>query len=201
MPVITKLATQKRGEFINLYVDNEFCCGISLNQVADWRLHKGQEISLDQLEDIRRQAYENRAYTAAIRYLSFRIRSTGEVRQYLRRKGFEDLSDFVISRLTREGYLNDATFTESWVKMRSEMNWSPRAIQFELVRKGIAKDIIETTGHTLNADNTDRAIQQLVEKKMRRHGYGRDKLMRFLVGRGFSYAQIKTCLDKLDLDS
>jgi regulatory protein len=198
MPVVTKLAIQKRGEFVNLYVDSEFCCGISLNQVADWRLYKGQEISLDQLDEIRRQAYENRAYTAAIRYLSFRIRSTGEVQQYLRRKGFEDQSDSVIDRLIREGYLNDGTFTKSWAKMRSEMNWSPRAIRFELMRKGIAKDIVETV---IDTDDADRAIQQLVEKKMRRHGYDRDRLMRFLIGRGFSYSQIKTCLDKLDLDS
>lgn len=195
MPVVTKLVTQKNGEYINLFVDDDFCCGISLNQVAEWRLHKGQEISLEKLDDIRREADENRAYMAAIRYLSFRIRSSGEVRQYLRRKGFEDMSDYVIARLEQEGYLDDVAFTKSWVKMRRDSDWSLRAIKHELIRKGIVNETVESS--VVDYDPYP-SIRRLIAKKNRHHKHDRDKMIGYLSGKGFNYSQIKTCLDELD---
>lgn len=195
MPVVTKLVTQRRGDFINLYVDDEFYCGLSLNQVAAWRLHKGQELALEQLNELQAEAAESKTYGAAIRYLALRIRSTQEVRDYLKRKGFEATSDKVIERLIGEGYLDDKDFVQRWSEMRRQMLWSPRAIQGELMRKGIAKHLIDDC---IEYDEVDGVIKQLIVKKNRHHMYNREKLMRYLMSKGFSYSDIKPHLDRLD---
>lgn len=195
MPVVTKLVTQKNGEYINLFVDDDFCCGISLNQVSEWKLYKGQIISAKQIDEICRQASQNRAYVAAIRYLSYRIRSSGEVRQYLRRRNLEEMTEYVIERLTSEKYLDDVEFTKSWLKMRCDMNWSLRAIKQDLVRKGIAHETIEKL--VIDIDS-EASIRYLIDKKNRYQKHDRDKMTKYLSGKGFDYEQIKKCLDEIN---
>lgn len=193
MPIVTKLTAQKKGEFINLYVDEEFWCGLSLNQVASWRLRKGQELSADQLQQLRAEAEASKAYSAAIRYLALRIRSTQEVRDYLKRKDFEASIDDIVLRLVDEGYLNDEDFARRWSDMRRDMLKSPRAIESELLRKGIAKDIIRTI---VNDEGVDSTIEALIAKKNRHRAYDREHMMRYLVSRGFTYTQVKPHLDE-----
>ena len=195
MPTVTKLTTQKKGEFINLYIDEQFCCGLSLNQVAAWRLRKGQELTLEQVQELRAEAETSKAYNAAIRYLALRIRSTQEIRDYLQRKGYEASIDDIVTRLTNEGYLNDEDFAQRWTAMRQQMLKSPRAIETELFRKGIAKDII---ARCVDSESVDDAIEQLIAKKNRHHRYDREQLMRYLVGRGFTYSQVKPHLDGIE---
>ena len=197
VPIVTKLTTQKKGEFINLYVDEEFYCGLNLNQVAAWRLRKGMELSGEQLLQLRAEAQSSKAYNAAIRYLALRIRSTQEIYDYLMRKGFDAAIDEILARLTHEGYLNDEDFARSWAEMRRQMLKSPRAIERELVRKGISKDIIAAT---VSDEGVDSSIEQLITKKNRHRTYDREHMMRYLVGRGFTYSQIKPHLDKVYLD-
>jgi len=192
VPIVTKLTSQKKGEFINLYVDEEFWCGLSLNQVASWRLRKGQELSVEQLQQLRAEVEASKAYNAAIRYLALRIRSTREICDYLRRKGFDALIDDTVLRLTEEGYLNDEDFARRWANMRRDMLKSPRAIEGELLRKGISKDTIRVVVSDQGVDST---IQELIAKKNRHRTYDREQMMRYLVGRGFTYSQVKTHLD------
>lgn len=195
MPVVTKLTSQKQKDFVNLYVDDEFCCGLSLNQVASWRLHKGSELTHDQLDKLRNEARVSKAYNLAIRYLGLRIHSSQEVIEYLRRKEFEDVSIVVVERLKREGYLQDEDFAVRWSTMRQQMLWSPRAIQGELSRKGIPNDIIDDC---IGGIDTQGVIIGLIEKKSRNRAMNREKMMRYLISRGFSYSDIKLCLDELD---
>jgi len=192
VPIVTKLTSQKKGEFINLYVDEEFWCGLSLNQVASWRLRKGQELSVEQLQQLRAEAEASKAYNAAIRYLALRIRSTREMRDYLRRKGFDASIDDIVQRLTEEGYLNDEDFARRWADMRRDMLKSPRAIEGELLRKGIAKDTIRAS---VSDEGVDSTIRQLIAKKNRHRTYDREHIMRYLVSRGFTYSQVKPHLD------
>lgn len=193
MPVVTKLTSQKQKDFVNLYVDDEFCCGLSLNQVASWRLHKGSELTHDQLDRLRNEARASKAYNLAIRYLGLRIHSSQEVMEYLRRKEFEDVSIAVVGDLKREGYLQDGDFALRWSAMRQQMLWSPRAIRDELSRKGIPKDIIDDC---IGGIDTKEIILGLIAKKSRNRTVSREKMMSYLVGRGFSYPDIKLCLDE-----
>lgn len=180
---------------MNLYIDNEFFCGLSLNQVALHRLHKGQQLTDEELARIRDDALLSKAYHAAIGYVALRIRSMQEVREYLTRKGYEDQATGVIDRLEQERYLNDEDFASRWMKMRQEQNWSPRAIQAELYKKGIKIALHDIEG----SFSVQSAIGAHIQKKTRHRHVERDKLMAYLAGKGFSYPDIKSALDSFGL--
>lgn len=194
MPTITKLSAQKRVDYVNLYVDDKFYCGLSLNQVAAHRLHKGQILSNGELLQLRDEAETSKAYAAALRYLGLRIRSEKELRDYLLRKGFEVASNSVVERLKNEHYLDDEDFAQRWSAMRFEQARSPQAVRMELIKKGIARETIDTLFATDQAPQTEISIIRLAEKKQRRGSVPQDKLMAYLAGRGFRYDEIKSAL-------
>lgn len=197
MSKITKLTSQKRGEFVNLYIDDEFFCGLSLNQVAAHRLYKGQELSDLELEQLRDEANQSKAYHAGLRYVSLRIRSEKEMRDYLHRKGYEDdVSAAVVHRLRSENYLNDEDFTERWIAMRRAQHWSPRAIQSDLMKRGLRFD--PTDPAIEQSESIQESISALIYKKTRYRTIEREKLMQFLAGKGYHYTDIKLALDHFE---
>lgn len=191
MPIITKLSSQKRADYVNLYVDDEFYCGLSLNQVAAHRLHKGQELTESELDGLRQEANESKAYAAALRYLGLRIRSKQEIRDYLKRKELDANIHAVIDRLERENYLNDEDFAIRWQQMRLEQSRSPQAIRAELIKKGISKDILDTVAIEKDDPHVLDAIIHLAEKKQRYRTVEKQKLIAYLGGRGFRYNDIR----------
>ncbi len=195
MPVITQLTAQKRGDYVNLYVDDEFVCGLTLTQVAARHLYRGKELSTQDLEELQSAAAASKAYVIALRYLGLRIRSVEEMYEYLIRKGFADYAEPTIARLQRENYLNDEDFAQRWWTMRAEQSRSPQAIRAELIKKGVAKDIIESV---VSADNPQRIIDSIInlaEKKQRLHSVERQKLMVYLAGKGFRYDDIRLAME------
>nr|AAF19204.1 putative regulatory protein [Amycolatopsis mediterranei U32] len=71
--------------------------------------------------------------------LAVRARTQEELRQALRRKGFdEETSETLLGKLDRAGLVNDAEFAELWVKSRhTTQGLSRTALMAELRRKGV----------------------------------------------------------------
>lgn len=86
----------------------------------------------------------------AIRFVSYRPRSEKEIRDYLTQKlsRSHTIAPLVLAhalrRLTELGYINDTEFSAWWVGQRTGRKpKGARVIRMELVRKGIAPEIIE----------------------------------------------------------
>lgn len=84
------------------------------------------------------------ARAVALKYLSYRDRSTAEVRNKLREKNFEGPEvDSAIDYLARAGYLNDYKFADSLVNSRiRNKSWGPARISAELFSKGVSRETI-----------------------------------------------------------
>ena len=86
-----------------------------------------------------------KAHDRALGFLSFRPRSSSEIRAYLARKGFsEAVIGEVLDRLSQSRLVDDAEFASYWIGNRQR--FSPRgrrALLMELRQKGISLDIIE----------------------------------------------------------
>lgn len=148
-----------------------------------------------------------RDYT--FKLLSFRPRSTREVRQklkiYLNKKNLsEDLLEKVISDFTRQNFLNDLNFAKWWTDQRSRASIKGSKLIFlELSSKGIDKEIIN---EVLNSQNQDVEIQKskkILEKKINLFSkkYPKQilkfKLNRYLLGKGFSFDIVKKAIDEV----
>ena len=136
-----------------------------------------------------------KARQKALRYLAYRGRSVEEVRSKLAGKGFDDtIIKKVIDRFSDLGYLDDGNFARQWAKsLAVHRLWGDRKIEASLREKGISGDLIqEAIAGVRKEKDQRRAVQELVEKRLRREpacevfSYkGKRRLAQTLGGRGF----------------
>ncbi|MGD9731728.1 MAG: regulatory protein RecX [Desulfamplus sp.] len=132
-----------------------------------------------------------RAYQAAIRYLTLRARSVDEMRKYLDKKGFdEQIIDAAIAKLEQDKLLNDHEFASMFVDQRERFKPKSKfALAFELKKKGVEADIIESC--LIDIDEYQSALSAIESKIKLWQGYDREKfkkkVMNYLRNRGFSY--------------
>lgn len=193
METITDLQPQKRNkDRLNVYIDGEYSFSVHINIGAGLKI--GQQITLDEVSKIKAEDDISRAKQLSFRYLSYRPRSTAEVRSYLKRKGFDSIVvDDVIGQLRGREYLDDIAFARYWIEQRQTHR--PRgayALRYELLQKGIPAEIIESLVTDVNEkDAALRAVENRTErwKNLPKDQYWR-KISGFLQRRGFSYATI-----------
>ena len=158
--VITKIEYQKKDpERVNIYVDGEFFCGISLNVLAKENLYEGLTVDEQTLDRILKEDLESRFMNRAVEYLSHTIKTEFQVRQYLKnlkfkRKGVwfnEDIQldwdllfEQIIDSLKKYKYIDDEEFAHAFVQSR--LNVKPRGksvLISELLSKGVSKEIAQ----------------------------------------------------------
>jgi regulatory protein len=76
--------------------------------------------------------------------LKFRLRSENELYQRLVKKGFSvEVAKEVVSFLREKRFIDDKLFTKAWVDSRIKKPFGVRRIKQELLRKGIAQEVID----------------------------------------------------------
>ena len=84
-----------------------------------------------------------RCYAAALRILSYRFNSEGELRRKLDLKQFpRDVIDETIDRLRREKWIDDDRFAAAYVRMRVRKGMGRQRIKRELTQAGVESDTI-----------------------------------------------------------
>lgn len=132
-----------------------------------------------------------RCYAAALRILSYRFNSEGELRRKLDLKEFpREVIDDTIDRLRREKWVDDDRFTAAYVRMRIRKGIGRLRIKRELVQAGVdsgtvakALDLPEHDEHAaavasarkrlavLRRRDDDAAIRQKLAAYLFRQGY------------------------------
>lgn len=138
--------------------------------------------------------------TRALRLLDQRARSKSELRSRLISAEFDPkLVERVLDSLENSGLVNDAVFASEWVRQRSQRRGkSVRALDMELLDKGVAEPVRQEALSQITAEEEEAAARAVAEKKARevkaapsdRAEY--DKHLRRIVGvmarRGYSSA-------------
>lgn len=128
----------------------------------------------------------------ALRFLSFRPRSEHEVSDYLSRKNWgQKTVTETIDKLKHLKFLDDTAFCSWWQTARDSAR--PRSswmIKKELSLKGVPKDIIDAAIDSSFTTNLTRAQTLYARKQL-----PREKAIRLLSSRGFSWDIIKQILD------
>lgn len=198
---ITDIKQQaRRQDRYSIYVDGKYMFSFSENELVGSGLRKNQEVSEQQLADLKNTAVLDKGYDRALNLISHRPRSEGELRDYLRRKDYSpEESDQILNKLSERGYVNDADFARRWVESRRLLkSTSKRRLSQELRQKRIASDIINDV---LAADETNErdVLRELVERKRKQTKYQDDlKLMQYLSRQGFNYDDIKSAISEQD---
>lgn len=200
MQTITRLERQQTNtERVNVFLDGAFAFG--LHELEAAQLRTGQQLSEEEIAALRSQDDIRRAIDAAVRFLSYRPRSTHEVHQKLLEKDFSEAAvQEAIGRLQRLKYLDDETFARFWIEDR--MRNRPRgqqALRYELRQKGIADSLIAELLETM-VDEVQGAYDAAASRMRRMAGRTpqevKQKVGAFLQRRGFSYDAIRQALER-----
>ncbi len=204
MPKVTRLERQKKNtERVNVYLDGEFAFG--LNEMDAIRLRIGQELTPEDLVELQQSDAIEKAVERAVNLLSYRPRSTGEIREKLAEKETPDTAiDAAIAKLTRMGYLDDRQFARFWVEDRLRNRpRGRRALQFELRQKGIADALINEVLDEL-LDESQAAYEAAETRVRRMRGATRQefkqKVGAFLQRRGFGFDSANRAMQSLIQD-
>lgn len=202
MPLITKISPQvKREGYYNIHIDGKYELSLSENDLSIFRIKANDQISVNELEQLRTAHTKSKSYNFALRYLAIRPRSIKEVREYLViRKGFTEIdANYAIDRLLKDNYLNDLEFAQLWVRNRLLLSHkSLKIIRLELIKKGIDNSTIDSVVSDIEIDEQLNILNNLIEKKMRQSKYqDKQKLTEYLSRQGYAYDLIKQALESL----
>lgn len=123
-----------------------------------------------------------------LRYAQAAVRSTHEVRSYLRRRGVpQAVTARIIAECQARGVLDDRLSAALWAEQWSRRGYAWAAIRVKLNAKGFDEQTIHTIGKTKACASHEEARARLVVQRARgRPGpRARMRLARRLASRGF----------------
>lgn len=144
----------------------------------------------------------NKLVSQAIKYLSYRNRSTQELKDYLLKKsgGDKELTDTAINKIKKFNLLNDAEFTRLFIEARLRQGKGPLLITLELKRRGVDPLIINAELQKIESVQWLESAQNLIKHKhLQKTNLSnpgtKAKIYRYLSGRGFQSKTIYSVID------
>ncbi len=107
----------------------------------------------------------------------------------------------VMARLVKERYVDDERYARAFVKDKVRNNkWGRRKVEQALWQKRIADDIRERVLDEVDEEEYLNVLRPLLKQKRKSTKAENDyelkqKLVRFALGRGFTYDIIRQCID------
>jgi regulatory protein len=186
---------------VNVFLDGKFAFSLEAEVAVKENLQVGQELSEGDIEALAGVDLFQRCLNAALRYLDYRPRSEAELRERLRRRGFNgDNVETVLARLREQGLVDDLAFAEFWKDNRQ--SFSPRSqwlTRLELRQKGVAEDTIGQV--VAGVDDEDSAYRAAMSRArhlpLSDYQSFRRRLSEYLKRRGFDYRVINHTVPKV----
>ena len=192
---------KKRDDRVNLYVDDEFYAGISVELVMKEQLKKGMQISEERLQEIIVDDEKNSAFAKAVKYLSSNLKTERQIREYLRKKEYNDVTiDFVIDKLLEYKYLDDEGYARAFILTYSGKYGKLKLIS-ALKSKGVSDRVIDNVfSEELEIVSNIQSVAEKYLKNKEKNQQTYLKLGRFLSSRGYEFDEIKSLINELKKD-
>ena len=147
-------------------------------------------------------------YYVALNSIKNRFRSTYELKNILIKKEYPiDLVDKVIDKLTKQGYLNDRSFTKSFINNQMiTTNNGPYKIIRELNEKKVAENIISEEIEVFNSEEQIPRIKKLIDKGIKtNHNKGgvvlKQKIYNDLKNYGYDISLINSVINEYEFSN
>ncbi len=190
---ITEIKKLKRGHYTVLADCQNFA--VTEAMLADYHLYKGQQISIETVDQIAADYARRCCYQTALRIVARRDHFSAELSQKLAQRGYRQADiDAALAKLKRDGYLNERKYAQLLVASYSARD-SLRGLRSRLLKKGCPADLLDGVLADAKVDELASAVHLLKKKTARQSSRQlveqREKLMRYLMRRGFSYGVVK----------
>lgn len=207
LPNITKIEVQKNHtERFNIYIDEQFAMGISIDTLVHFNLKKGDCIDNSKIQEIELKEYEQHAINEAIQFLSYRKRSGHEIEHHLEQKGYA--STVISSALhycDKHQLIDDNDYAESLKNtMIHTTDKGPEIYRQKLVKAGIDKQIIEKAVQSYVIEQPFQHVVK-VARKIANQKKGpavkvKQKVYQALHQKGYHFETIESVIQELDFN-
>lgn len=213
MPAITQIKPQRKKDRFNIFLDGLFGFGIDAENLLKNNLKVGKRLTQEQIKKIITEDTFKKLIDRAVNFLSFRPRTEKEIKDYLTKKlsqleniKFKEaqnspVTDAIILKLKKLKLIDDVEFAKIYIEEKVKFKKKGiRLIKYELLRKGISKDILQEV-LKVEEDETQTAYSAIEKKldswkkldnlKLKR------KVFEHLARRGFEYETIEKVFAKI----
>ena len=141
------------------------------------------------------------------RQCSLREYCTSDVRKKAEKAldGDKEKAEDIVRTLVEEKYVDDLRYSEAYAREKSSISgWGEVKIRYMLSAKGISKDIISRALTQIDSQRAESRLEKLLENKYRTlkdDPQWKLKLLRFALGRGYSYEEVNEQIQALMLST
>ena len=200
--VITSAEKQKNNEMIRIFINNTYAFSMPEEEFLRMHLYERKELSEDEICNIREEINVRLAKQRSIRLLTFRDRSECELKENLKKQGFDnDVADEAVLQLKAMGYVNDRLYAHKFISDRLKLKpKSKKALFYELQKKGIDTNLINEVLEDFELDESLFAFR-IAKKKYGKYNANdpqiQRKIVSYLFHRGFTYDIISDVLKQM----
>ena len=112
-----------------------------------------------------------------------------------------DSADKVMDLLIKDKYVDDYRYSCAYARDKASIaGWGPSKIRYMLSSKGVDRDVIDRAMLEIDESKADQRLDRLVRSRyasLRNDPQVRVKLLRYVVGRGYSYDEASSVIDEL----
>lgn len=198
-------AIEKRRKMLSaLFLDGEFAVNIDTETLLQFRYKIGMDIMDEQLHELILASDARRANEKALYLLEHRSHSKKELIEKIQRTTSKEAARSAADRMEELGLVNDEEFAKRYAaELFNRKGFASRRAQYELLQKGIDKEMIAQVVEELEPDPVEK-IKEIIEKKYLRYlqdekGYRR--AVNGLQRLGYRYEDIKQAISCFSLEA
>ncbi|MCI0448262.1 MAG: RecX family transcriptional regulator [Chlorobi bacterium] len=203
--LVTKIEKQKKNrKRWNIYVNDEFFCGLFEDTILKYGLRKDDDVPEGKLNEIK--DFDEYIYAKKISYdfLSYRIRTVSEIKKKLKSKKISgNTIDKVLAHLNELRLTNDEEFAKQLIREKiSRKPVGRKLLKQKLFEKGVPKSVSE--------DVIEKVFNEIDEKSLEMENFKKyfvkikafdkkeqkKKTFDYLVRKGFDYDVINEIIYK-----
>ena len=201
-----------KGEKIHLSLDGEYIATVNADYWFSCGIRSGEDVSPEQLEELLTESSRRKMMNKALDLLSLRDYSRKELSDKLVTKALEqrdrkdrDLQQIkaqaadICDRLEELGLLDEERFARTYAEeLLRRKHLSKSGLKTALIRKGVARDILEQVLEEVEVD-PEAQIRELLSTKYKTRDLSDEKqkarTVNALLRLGYTYADIRSVLD------
>ena len=107
----------------------------------------------------------------------------------------------VVDSLVKDKYVDDLRYASAYARDKASIQgWGDVKIRYMLSAKGVSRDVIDRALEEIDQDKADSRLEKLLQNKLKSlkdDPQCRLKLLRFALGRGYSYDEVNTLINTL----
>ena len=173
-----------------IYLENGEIIDTYDNVILENELLLKKEIDIELYNKITKETELEEHYLSCQKYIDYRLRSTKEIKDYLKKKNIEENNiELIIDKLTKNKYLDDDNYCKCFINDKLKFtNKGTYQIIEELKQNGISSSIIDKYYYLLDEDIMNERINNLIDKNLKNNNDKlklRNKLYNNLVRLGY----------------